>query len=50
MKFPIKRIFRIFCIWKITEFMPYYLRGAVFFETPCIIIYTVQGQTATKVW
>ena len=30
MKFPTKRIFRIFCIWKITEFMPTCLRGAVF--------------------
>ena len=30
MKFPTKRIFRIFCIWKITEFMPTCLRSAVF--------------------
>jgi len=36
MKFPTKRVFRIFfCIWKITEFMPTCLRGAVFSETQC---------------
>jgi len=30
--------FGFFCIWKITEFMPTCLRGAVFFETQCMYI------------
>jgi len=38
MKFPTKRIFWFFCIWKITEFMPTCLRGAVFWDIVYVFV------------
>ena len=46
MKFPTKRIFRLSCIWKITEFMPTCLRGAVFLRDSVVPLQ--QWQQATE--
>ena len=42
MKFPTKRIFQIFCNWKITEFMPTCLRCAFFGDS----VFNLFNQTA----